>query len=42
MLYENVIVIVTEVTRGHSETARVEDMLGRIFHISPRVLEVIV
>ena len=42
MLYENDIVIVTEVTRGHSETARVEDMLGRIFHISHRVLEVIV
>ena len=41
MLYENDVVIVTDLTGGHSEQARVEDMVGRIFHISPRVLELI-
>ena len=41
MLYENDVVIVTELTGGHDERARVEDMTGRIFHISPRVLELI-
>ena len=40
MLYENDIVIVTDLSSG--ETARVEDMTGRIFHISPRVLQLIV
>ena len=42
MLYENDVVIVTDLTGGHTEIARVEDMTGRIFHISPRVLELIV
>ena len=42
MLYENDVVIVTDLTGGHTETARVEDMTGRIYHISPRVLELIV
>ena len=41
MLYENDVVKVTELTGGHSETARVEDMTGRIFHINPRLLELI-
>ena len=41
MLYENDVVIVTELSGGHDERARVEDMTGRIFHISPRVLELI-
>ena len=41
MLYENDVVIVTELTGGHDERARVEDMTGRIFHISQRVLELI-
>ena len=42
MLYEKDVVIVTDLTGGHTEIARVEDMTGRIFHISPRVLELIV
>ena len=42
MLYEGDIVTVTELSGGHTEQARVEDMLGRIFHISPRVLQLIV
>ena len=41
MLYENDVVTVTDLSGGHSESARVEDMLGRIFHINPRVLELI-
>ena len=42
MLYENDVVLVTDLSGGHDERARVEDMTGRIFHISPRVLELIV
>tara|TARA_B100000287_G_C20298557_1_gene648892 strand:+ start:293 stop:487 length:195 start_codon:yes stop_codon:yes gene_type:complete len=42
MLYENDIVTVTDLSGVHSETARVEDMTGRIFHINPRMLELIV
>ena len=42
MLYENDVVIVTDLSGGHEERARVEDMMGRIFHITPRVLELIV
>ena len=42
MLYENDVVIVTDLSGGHEERARVEDMTGRIFHITPRVLELIV
>ena len=41
MLYEGDIVVVTDLAGGHTEQARVEDMLGRIFHINPRVLELI-
>tara|TARA_Y100001963_G_C6594176_1_gene359395 strand:- start:299 stop:493 length:195 start_codon:yes stop_codon:yes gene_type:complete len=41
MLYENDVVTVTDLSGGHCESARVEDMLGRIFHINPRVLELI-
>ena len=42
MLYENDIVIVTDLKGSHDERARVEDMTGRIYHITPRVLELIV
>jgi len=42
MLYENDVVLVTDLSGGHEERARVEDMTGRIFHITPRVLELIV
>ena len=42
MLYENDVVILTDLTGGHDERARVEDLMGRIFHITPRVLELIV
>ena len=42
ILYENDIVIVTDLKGSHDERARVEDMTGRIFHISPRVLQLIV
>ena len=42
MLYENDVVILTELSGGHDERARVEDLMGRIFHITPRVLELIV
>lgn len=42
MLYENDVVTVTNLSGGHEERARVEDMTGRIFHITPRVLELIV
>ena len=41
MLYEGDVVTVTDLQGGHTEQARVEDMLGRIFHITPRVLELI-
>ena len=40
MLYKDDTVVVTELIGDR--TARVEDMIGRIFHISPRLLEVIV
>ena len=42
MLYENDVVIVTDLKGSHDERARVEDMTGRIYHITPRVLELIV
>ena len=42
MLYENDIVVVTDLKGSHDERARVEDMMGRIYHITPRVLELIV
>ena len=42
MLYENDVVTVTDLKGSHDERARVEDMTGRIYHITPRVLELIV
>ena len=39
MLYEGDVVVVTDLAGGHTEQARVEDMLGRIFHINPHLLE---
>ena len=41
MLYEGEVVVVTDLAGGHTEQARVEDMLGRIFHINPHLLELI-